>query len=52
VNELTLDVEAYVDDFGASVVDAYRRGVADLEMHRRTLPEASSRPTAAIRDAT
>jgi pyruvate ferredoxin oxidoreductase beta subunit len=32
VNGLTLDVDAYVDDFSTTVVDAYRRGVADLEL--------------------
>ena len=34
-----LDMHAYVDDFNASVVDAYRRGVADGELRasrRRT----------------
>ncbi len=27
-----LDIEAYVDDFGRSVIPAYRRGIADLEL--------------------
>ena len=27
-----LDVHAYVDDFNSSIVDAYRRGVADAEL--------------------
>ena len=31
-----LDVHAYVDDFNASVVDAYRRGVADVELPSET----------------
>ena len=26
------DVEAYVEDFGRSVVPAYRRGIADAEL--------------------
>ncbi len=27
-----LDVHAYVDDFNSSVIDAYRRGIADVEL--------------------
>jgi pyruvate/2-oxoacid:ferredoxin oxidoreductase beta subunit/Pyruvate/2-oxoacid:ferredoxin oxidoreductase delta subunit len=30
--ELLLDVHAYVEDFGRSVVSAYRRGIADREL--------------------
>jgi pyruvate/2-oxoacid:ferredoxin oxidoreductase beta subunit/Pyruvate/2-oxoacid:ferredoxin oxidoreductase delta subunit len=29
---LTLDVEAYIADFNTTVIDAYRRGVADVEL--------------------
>src|ERR1035437_5076906 len=29
---LTLDVEAYIADFDTTVIDAYRRGVADVEL--------------------
>jgi pyruvate ferredoxin oxidoreductase beta subunit len=52
VNELTLDVEAYVDDFDTSVVDAYRRGVADLELPSDEFVARSIIPpgTAATRD--
>jgi pyruvate ferredoxin oxidoreductase beta subunit len=28
----TLDVAAYVDDFNTNVIDAYRRGIADVEL--------------------
>ena len=40
-----LDVEAYVEDFGRSVVPAYRRGVADASCPPTPAwPAASSRP--------
>ncbi len=29
---LTLDLESYIDDFNTTVIDAYRRGVADVEL--------------------
>jgi len=47
-----LDVHAYVDDFNASVVDAYRRGVADGELPSETGVARSIIPpgTAATRD--
>jgi pyruvate/2-oxoacid:ferredoxin oxidoreductase beta subunit/Pyruvate/2-oxoacid:ferredoxin oxidoreductase delta subunit len=47
-----LDVHAYVDDFNASVVDAYRRGVADVELPSETGVARSIIPpgTAATRD--
>jgi pyruvate/2-oxoacid:ferredoxin oxidoreductase beta subunit/Fe-S-cluster-containing hydrogenase component 2 len=46
------DVEAYVDDFGASIVPAYRRGVADAELPADTGIARSLIPagTAAARD--
>ena len=28
----TLDVEAYIEDFNTNVIDAYRRGVADIDL--------------------
>jgi pyruvate/2-oxoacid:ferredoxin oxidoreductase beta subunit/Pyruvate/2-oxoacid:ferredoxin oxidoreductase delta subunit len=47
-----LDVIAYVDDFNTSVVDAYRRGVADLELPSEAGVARSVIPpgTAATRD--
>jgi pyruvate ferredoxin oxidoreductase beta subunit len=47
-----LDVRAYVDDFNASIVDAYRRGVADAELPSETGVARSIIPpgTAATRD--
>ena len=39
----TLDVKAYIDDFNTTVIDAYRRGVADVELPAdRTWGAASS----------
>ena len=39
------DVAAYVDEFNASVVAAYRRGIADAELPSEPAsPAASSRP--------
>jgi pyruvate ferredoxin oxidoreductase beta subunit len=32
MTDTVLDVPTYVDDFNTSVIDAYRRGVADLEL--------------------
>jgi pyruvate/2-oxoacid:ferredoxin oxidoreductase beta subunit/Pyruvate/2-oxoacid:ferredoxin oxidoreductase delta subunit len=47
-----LDIEAYVDDFNGSIVDAYRRGVADRELPSETGVARSVIPpgTAATRD--
>ncbi len=47
-----LDVHAYVDDFNSSVVEAYRRGVADAELPSETGVARSIIPpgTAATRD--
>ena len=47
-----LDIHAYVDDFNGSVVDAYRRGVADVELPSETGVARSIIPpgTAATRD--
>ena len=47
-----LDVHAYVDDFNGSIVDAYRRGVADAELPSETGVARSIIPpgTAATRD--
>jgi pyruvate ferredoxin oxidoreductase beta subunit len=47
-----LDVGAYVDDFNGSVIDAYRRGVADCELPSETGVARSVIPpgTAATRD--
>ncbi len=47
-----LDVGAYVDDFNGSVIDAYRRGVADRELPSETGVARSVIPpgTAATRD--
>jgi pyruvate/2-oxoacid:ferredoxin oxidoreductase beta subunit/Fe-S-cluster-containing hydrogenase component 2 len=46
------DIHAYVDDFGASIVPAYRRGVADLELPADTGIARSIIPpgTSAVRD--
>jgi len=50
--EPVFDVHAYVDDFNASVVGAYRRGIADLELPADTGVARSIIPpgTAAVRD--
>jgi pyruvate ferredoxin oxidoreductase beta subunit len=47
-----LDVEAYVDDFNTSVIDAYRRGIADVELPSDLAVARSVIPpgTAATRD--
>ncbi|MGH3073341.1 MAG: thiamine pyrophosphate-dependent enzyme [Gaiellales bacterium] len=47
-----LDVHAYADDFNASIIDAYRRGVADIELPSDTGVARSIIPpgTAATRD--
>ena len=47
-----LDVHAYVDDFNSSIVDAYRRGVADRDLPADSGVARSVVPpgTAAIRD--
>ena len=47
-----LDIEAYVEDFGTSVVPAYRRGVADRELAADAGLARSIIPpgTAAVRD--
>jgi pyruvate/2-oxoacid:ferredoxin oxidoreductase beta subunit/Fe-S-cluster-containing hydrogenase component 2 len=46
------DIDAYVDDFGASIVPAYRRGIADQELPADTGIARSIIPpgTAAVRD--
>jgi pyruvate ferredoxin oxidoreductase beta subunit len=50
--ETSFDIHAYVDDFNASVVDAYRRGVADRELPSDLAVARSLIPpgTAATRD--
>src|SRR5665811_1451498 len=47
-----LDIDAYVEEFGRSVVPAYRRGVADLELAADAGLARSIIPpgTAAVRD--
>ncbi len=52
VTSTVLDVHAYVDDFNTSVIDAYRRGVADLELPSENGVARSIIPpgTAATRD--
>ncbi len=47
-----LDIHAYVDDFNSSVIDAYRRGVADAELPSETGVARSIIPpgTSATRD--
>jgi pyruvate/2-oxoacid:ferredoxin oxidoreductase beta subunit/ferredoxin len=50
--DLLFDVHAYVEDFGRSVVPAYRRGIADLELPADAGVARSIVPpgTAAVRD--
>ena len=47
-----IDIAAYVDDFNTSILDAYRRGVADAELPSETGVARSVIPpgTAATRD--